>query len=214
MKMKLTSIFMLAGLLSSGAVLGQGVEPSFYTGVEAQYNHYQGAKQLTTPQNVQLNATNNKTLFGKSGAGLGVFAGSRITENLGFELGYTGLMGAKFKLDNPAFKTSSLKTKSHNLYADVLGFIPMSSEVDVIASVGAGRLSTKFTGDIQQVIAGALSAKQNLSMKSRKTGLRLGLGAQYKFNENVGMRFMARHQKGNQFVKKVSSAGLSLFYQF
>lgn len=212
--MKLTSIFLLGSILSSSAALGLDFEPNFYVGVEAQYNHYKSVKQVTTPQNVQLNVVNNKPLFGKSGSGLGVFAGSRFTENLGLELGYTALTGAKFKLDNPAFQTSSLKTKSHNLHVDALGFIPMSSEVDIIAAVGLGRLSTKFSGDIQQVVAGVLGAKQNLSMKSRKTGLRLGLGAQYKFNENVGIRFMARHQKGNQFVKKVNSAGVSLFYQF
>ena len=214
MKMKLATIFLLSGMFANSLAFGLDLEPSFYVGVEAQYNRYQGAKQITTSQNIQLKAVNNKALFGKTGASLGVFAGARLIENVGLELGYTGLMGGKFKLNNPAFQTSSLKTKSHNLYVDALGFIPMSPEVDVIATVGAGRLSTKFSGDIQQIAGKLAGAKQNLSMKSCKAELRFGLGAQYKFNENVSVRFMARHQKGNQFVKKVNSAGVSLIYQF
>ncbi len=214
MKMKLTTIFLLGSMLSSGVALGLDFDPKLYMGIDAQYNRYTGTKQITTPQNVQLTSVGNKSLFGKSGSGLGVFAGSRLTENLGLELGYTVLTGAKLLITNPGFQTSSLKSKNHNWYMDALGFIPVSSEIDIIGAVGIGRLSTKLSGSIQQRVTGVLRASQSLSMRSQKTGLRLGLGAQYKFDENIGARLMVRHQKGNQFVKKVNSAGLGLFYQF
>ena len=101
------------------------------------------------------------------------------------------------------------------MYADVLGYLPVCEDIDLIGSLGMGRLSTKVKGkSVQSDPAGVVLATTNPSLKSSKTGLRLGLGAQYKVTPNVGARFMVRHQKGNQFVKSVNSAGLGLFYQF
>jgi opacity protein-like surface antigen len=214
MRTKLAKIFLLGNILTSGVVLGLDFDPTFYTGIEAQYNRYAGANRVTTASKTALTSVNNKSLFNKSGAGLGLFAGSRLVENFGVELGYTALSGAKFALNNPAFRTANVKSRNHNLYVDALGFIPVSSEVDIIGAVGIGRLSSKLSGGIQQLTAGVLGAKQDLLTRSHKTGLRLGLGAQYKVHENVGVRFMARHQKGNQLVKKINSATVSLFYQF
>lgn len=211
---KLVAIILSGSALLSGTALGLDLDPKFYLGAEAQANRYTGPKEITTPNKARLSTTDNKPLFGRSGSTLNLFAGSKLNEYVGIELGYGFLNHQKMKSITPGFQTSSLKTKNHNLFADVLGFMPLSTEVDLIGSVGIGRLSSKLCGKVEQRVAGFLVNQENVSMRSRKTGLRLGLGAQYKFNENVGTRLMVRHQKGNNFIKKVNSLGVGLFYQF
>lgn len=205
MKMKLVVLALSGVVLASGIARAEDCDPTFYLGGELQGNQYnKGAKKITTPKGVTITATKkNESLFGKNGTGVSAIAGTRLHENFGAEVGITGLTGKKVHITNAA--KSSLKTRSHNLHADVLGYVPVSKEVDLIGSVGVGHLTTKVSGNVSQ---------EKVSMKSSKAGLRVGLGAQYKLCDNINARFMVRHQKGNKFVKSVNSAGLGLFYQF
>lgn len=214
MNMKLAGIALSGAMLVSGASFGMDFDPKFYVGAEAQANKYKGAKEVKT-QGLTVKSADNKSLFGKSGSGASAFVGSQFSEYAGVELGYTALSGTKLSDKTPGFEKSSFKTKSRNMYADVLGYLPVCEDIDLIGSLGMGRLSTKAKGkSVESDRAGVVVDTTNVSLKSSKTGLRLGLGAQYKVTPNVGARFMVRHQKGNQFVKSVNSAGLGLFYQF
>ncbi len=211
MNKKLASIALSGVMLVSGASFGMDFDPKLYLGAEVQQNKYKGAKELKTPTGRVLNNPNNKSLFGKSGVGTSAFLGSQLSEYAGVELGYTVLSGAKMSLKTAGFQNSSLKTKHRNVYADVLGYMPVCDDLDLIGSLGMGRLATTVKG---KVVGPTAVTTETVSLKSSKTGLRLGLGAQYKITPNIGTRFMVRHQKGNQFVKSVNSAGLGLFYQF
>lgn len=203
MKMKLVVLALSGVVLASGIARAEDCDPTFYIGGEVQANQYEkGVKKITTPRGTTITATNNNALTGKGGAGVSAIAGTRLHENFGAEVGVTGLSGSHVKFNTPSNK---LKTKSHNLHADVLGYVPVSKEVDLIGSVGVGHLTTKISGNV---------LREKISMKSSKAGLRVGLGAQYKLCDNLNARFMVRHQKGNKFVKSVNSAGLGLFYQF
>lgn len=214
MNVKLAGVALSGAMLISGAAVGMDFDPKFYLGAEAQVNKYKGAREIQH-QGVTVKSADNKSIFGKSGRGASAFLGSQFSEYAGVELGYTTLSGTKVSIGTPAFQQSSFKTKSRNMYADVLGYVPMCEDIDLIGSLGMGRLSTKVNGKfVQSNAAGAVVSTTDASLKSSKTGLRLGLGAQYKITPNVGARFMVRHQKGNQFVKSVNSAGLGLFYQF
>jgi opacity protein-like surface antigen len=216
MNMKLAGIALSGAMLVSGASFGMDFDPKFYVGAEAQLNKYKGAKEINNelPSGTIKNP-DNKSLFGKSGGGASGFVGSQFSEYAGIELGYAALGGAKVSYKQPGFEKSSFKTKSRNMYADVLGYVPVCEDIDLIGSLGMGRLSTKVKAKVvQSTAAGVVLGTKDVSRKSSKTGLRLGLGAQYKLTPNVGARFMVRHQKGNRFIKSVNSAGLGLFYQF
>jgi hypothetical protein len=204
MNMKLASIALLGATLISGASFGMDCDPKFYVGGEAQQNKLKGGKYF---QDV---TTGKSLLRKKTSPGASLFLGTRVTENFGAEAGYSFLK--KSHNVDVTNKNNSTTVKMNNTYVDAMGYVPVSNDVELIASVGVGRLSTKVTEKRNSVVAPLSKEKKEL-MKS-KAGVRFGLGAQCKLTENVGARFMVRHQKGNKTIKSVNSAGLGLFYQF
>ncbi len=214
MKIKLVAVSLSAAMLASSLAFAD-IDPKFYVGAELQANKYKGAKAVTTANNTRINRTDGKPVFGNSGSGATAYVGSRFNDYLGVELGATKLSSIKFTASNPLQTFSSTKAKSKNFYVDMMGYLPVSEDVDLIGSLGAGRLSSKLSGNLQaRNVAGGPVMKENFSVKSSKTGMRVGAGAQYKFTDNLSARLMLRHQKGNKLVKSVNSAGLGLTYQF
>jgi len=229
MNKKLVSIVMSAATLVSGAVLAD-CDPQFYVGAELQAGHKRGAKEVRLKSK---NNVNTSTLTGiskkgtfktdpapsaisKSANGATLFVGSRLNENLGLELGGTVLRTQKANnITNVrtglVMPGSAVSIKNSNVYADAMGYLPIDCATDLIGSVGIGHLSTKVN---YKTVAKPTSADQKFSAKATKVGVRLGVGAQYKFTENVGARVMVRYQQGNKIVKKMTSAGLGMFYQF
>jgi len=221
MKTKLITAALSATLLVSGTALALDMDPKFYVGGEVQGHQYKSAKQIKDKNgNVILDSKdfNNKSFLKKSGSSGSLFFGSKLTENFGLEAGYTGFSKNKHTLEGTigANKHSlKLETKNQNLYLDALGYLPVADNVDLIGSAGIGRLTSKVTAnDTITPVAGGANTVVKTTGKSHKAGVRVGLGAQYKFNANMGARLMVRHQKGNQLVKSVNSAGLGLFYEF
>lgn len=224
MKNKLISSILSVALLSSGAAFALDMDPKFYVGGEIQGSKLKG-KPNTVGELVNLPANASSTLEGypletqakHTKVGPGVFVGTRLHENFGLEAGYTIVGKSRVKRDyNFGDSVKSDATVKHrNVYLDANGYLPVNESVDLIGSVGVGQLKSTMKGDAVYTPAGG--ASQNIALKkesSKKTGLRLGLGAQYKITENVGTRLMLRHQKGNDFIKSVNTAGLGLFYQF
>ncbi len=200
---KLTAICMSAVLLSSGAAFGLEFDPKFYVGAEAQYNKLKASNNAAFLQNGKNMITKDKLPGGS------LQLGARLTENFGAEVGY-----AIFKngVSNLATANSSIKTKLNNPYVDALGYLPVANNVNLIGSLGLGRLSTKMEIKTNGV-ATALTQAQKDAAKA-KIGARLGLGAEYLFDANFGARTMVRYQKGNKAVKNVQSISAGLFYQF
>ena len=209
MRMKLAETIMSGIILMSGAAFGLDLDPSFYVGGELGINRLKNGDNSFKGNNQTFRDANGQYLLRKKSApSVGLNVGSRITENLGLEVGYSFLRQSK----NTYANNSSFNVKMRNSYVDALGYIPVAENADIIASVGLGRLSTKVQMKSNNV-AQVLSSTQSNDAKT-KTGIRLGLGAQYKFDSNLGARFMIRHQKGNKLIKSVNSAGVGLFYQF
>lgn len=215
----------LVGLVVSVATLANGVasavdfDPKFYVGGEVQVGQKKGPKKITTrlgkakdKLEITGEAKNGSSVspVKKAASGASVFMGSRLTDNMGLELGGSMLKNQKFKPIKGLDKSSEMTIKNRNVYVDAMGYLPLDCSVDLIASVGAGHLSTKVNG---KTVAKPTAAEK-FSAKSSKMGVRVGMGAQYKFNENLGARLMVRHQQGNKIVKRVNSAGLGMFYQF
>lgn len=204
MNMKLATIALSGAMLVSGASFGMDFDPKFYVGAEGQYNKLKGGKNLEDTKGKSL-------LRKKTSPGAGLFLGTRVTENFGAELGYS-VLKQSHNVDYNNVKGLNLDVKMRNPYVDAIGYLPVSNDIDLLGSVGVGRLSTKVTAKLNGV-AQTLTNEQKKLAKS-KAGVRFGLGAQYNLTENLGARFMVRHQKGNKTIKNVNSAGLGLFYQF
>ncbi len=190
-------------LLLSGAVCAMDFDPKFYVGAEA------GINQLKIKD--KEDGSSSKSTKPSVGALLGV----RLIENMGLELGYTAFGAFKFKDVNDD-ESGSLKLRAPHV--DVLGYLPVSTDFDLIASVGFGKISGK--AKTTKITTGVADAAE----KFKADALRLGLGVQYKFDENLSARLMLRHQhlsglkldnvKLTDNKYQVNSAGLGLFYQF
>jgi hypothetical protein len=149
-------------------------------------------------------------LFTKSGSGLGINLGTQIMENFGLEIGYTHFSSSSTTDTYRSFWrgvsfTDNFKAKHRNIYFDALGYLPIQENIDIIGLVGFGNINSKITETYSSYV---------IEGKFRKGGIRLGAGARYMFNQNIGSRFLVSYQKGNQILENVTSAGLGLFYQF
>ncbi len=209
--MKKLAIVGLLGTVLCGNAMGAEFDPKFYVGAEAQYNKLKKGQNFVDP-------ANQKSMIRKNTPGAGVFVGSRLTENLGAEVGYAqlGKSNKTFQKGTTALSNGTMNVKMHNIYVDALGYLPVADEVDVIGAVGVGRLTTKTQLKAANGTSLPITTLANVQANDAKSkaGIRLGLGAQYKFDTNIGVRAMVRHQKGNKVVKNVNSANVGLFYQF
>ena len=150
---------------------------SFYTGGESSYNFLKYK-------------TNQKSLKMKK-PGLSAFVGTKINKHFGTEIGYNKILKAK---------------GTNNTYFDVLGYISVNKNVDLIAAGGMGHMRSKIN-----IANDILNDKPNKS----KIGPRLGCGIQYKINENFATRLVVRYQKGNKkYFNSNSSINLGLIYNF
>jgi len=208
--------------------------PSLYAGIEAQYNHYSAEKQLTKSGQV-ISRINNQPLLTSNSSAAEVFAGTNLHENFGIEVGYGRFKNSKTQdiipynptigIYNLQGQTTSVYTTHHyNWHLDLIGHYPVAVGIDLLGDIGIGRLSSKIkvlsqaSAATTALVGGSLSviniSNNNYSIvKTAKPGIRLGLGAQYKFG-SFGARFMVRYQKGNALVKHFTSAGAGLFFQF
>jgi len=130
----------------------------------------------------------------KSKPGVNVFVGARFNENLGAELGF-GFVQKSTVVSSP-----KVTNKVNNIYADVLGYLPVASKVNLIGSVGIGGTKSKLSA------AGYGSATEN----KRRLAVRVGAGAQYDFCENWAARAMVRYQKANSKALQKSNTSLAV----
>lgn len=215
MKIKLVALVLSGVMLSSIAFADTDLDPTFYVGGELHANKFTGTKKITAIGGGTIQRKDGKSLFKKSATSGSVLVGSRLNNYAGVEAGYSFMSGPKFRTDNIlnggiiTTLPGKFKTKNHNVHFDVLGFVPVADQIDLIGSLGAGRLSTKITQNLQSA-----GVNQTRVEKSSKAGLRAGMGVGYKFDDNLSARLMVRHQKGNKLVKNFTQAGLGLLYNF
>jgi OOP family OmpA-OmpF porin len=99
----------------------------------------------------------------KTSGGGKIYGGYGFTPNIGVEVGYA---------DVGKFKSAAGDVKGHGLFVDAVGTFPFTQSLSGLARVGAfnGRLSDTVNGN------------------SSGTNLKGGLGLQYDFNKQTGVR--------------------------
>lgn len=209
---KLATIALSGTMLVSGLAVAEGLEfdPKVYLGAEVSGNRYNTSKNVKLNDGTTISRTDNKSLFGKNGAGISGFIGTRLNQYAGLEAGYTALSSLKATYNNNGLVTNSSAT-ANNAYVDAMGYLPIADQIDAIGSLGVGFLSTKVSGNYN--VTGT-NITRPFSQKSTKAGVRVGAGLAYKFDECLSARFMVRYQQGNKHIKSIASAGLGIAYQF
>ncbi len=99
----------------------------------------------------------------KTSGGGKIYGGYGFTPNIGVELGYADL---------GKFKSAAGDVKGHGLFVDAVGTVPITQSLSALGRVGAfnGRLSDSVNGN------------------SSGTNFKAGLGLQYDFNKQTGVR--------------------------
>ncbi len=153
--------------------------------------------------NFKTSNSAGKLAIRKNEPGINVFVGTRAGY-LGLEAGFGFIKQVKANVQNGFTATNKIS----NIYVDVLGFLNIARDVDLIGAVGLGSLKSK--ADVQ----GATFVSKN-SLNKHKIGLRAGGGVQYNFDENWSTRAMVRYQKGNKaFLKSNISVSVGALYSF
>jgi len=184
-------------VLASGFAVAMD-DMKFYVGADANLGSWSYNNSLTTKANAAPFSYTGG--FKKRNTSLDLNVGTKFNEYFGAELGYGFFQ--KTKLFNSA--GGNPRVKASNLHLDVMGYAPVADEWNLVGALGVGRMNTKVT-----------SINNNTK---HKTGVRVGAGVQYAFDDCLAARLMARYQKvgnsSNQYVKSLKSIGLGLTYSF
>lgn len=183
-------------MMSASAHAG---DMQYYVGGDLNYNKHSYYSDLKDTINANNGSIKSKV------PSFGVVAGMKFHQNFGAELGYTFVKKAKYEVTG-----DSGALKSSNIHLDMLGYMPVASNVELIGAVGFGRMSLKEKSDVD---------RNGSNEKFSKMGYRIGAGAQYKFDNHWATRTMVRYQKvgsknDNKWVKGTSSVGVGVTYTF
>ena len=114
-----------------------------------------------------------------SGVGVKVFGGYKFNDNVAIEGGYHQLFSAEETLGS-----TTVQVEGSGLSLNALGIYPVSPQLDVFGKVGL--MAWEETAKTNQTTNGILSGSDLL----------LGAGADYKLNENWGIRGEYEHVGG------------------
>lgn len=135
-------------------------------------------------------STTNNAPFGNPGMGLNIGAGYRFTPNVGVEVDY-GQSGSSSSVLGASYKVSALQLAA-------VGTYPINQQFDVFAKVGAS--------------ANKVTASGFTCNSCSKTDLLYGIGAQYNFNQQVGVRLQYANlgKATNSGTNDLSASTISL----
>lgn len=120
--------------------------------------------------------------------------GYKLTSNFGAELNVTRYNKEKY----------DLHTRSYSVFLDMLGYLPLSQKFDLIGSFGVGSIYDK---------AYVYSYPLVNTYHKAQFSPRIGVGAQFKLIENLGIRLMLRHELESGLLNNKNSVGLGVFFQ-
>lgn len=147
---------------------------------------------------------NNNSRLGVSG-----FAGYRW-ENIGLELGLTGIQNANYTINNLTNGSGTSSVKAFNIYLDTQFYKQIASQLELKGLVGLGALSSKT--DL------VLYNSRNLLYSYESTGvdinLRLGAGLQYNISNHWNTSLMYKYQFIADTLSNMQTVALSLAYVF
>ena len=145
-----------------------------------------------------------KLAISKNEPGVNIFVGARFNEYLGAEVGFGLIQNASANVQNGEVASN----KINNYYIDLLGFLNIALQVDLVGDLGIGWLQSKANVTNTSFV--------NLSdLTKTKLGIRAGGGLQYYFAPSWATRAMVRYQQGNQnFLKSNVSFSFGILYTF
>ena len=218
MKMNKKILAAACGLLVSGVVCADDMK--FYVGGDLGYNKYKYGSNIKQDNDFLKNIGASVTEKSKTPS-FGVLAGLRYCENFGAELGYTFYKKVKYNISFAGIDVlNDSSFKVNNMHVDLLGYMPIGNDFELIGALGVGRtrtkadVSTNALGDAALAMAGEDPIRPS---KINKVGLRAGLGAQYNIDEHFAARAMVRFQKVGkksdmEVIKSMTSFNLGLTY--
>ena len=98
---------------------------------------------------------------------------------------------------------------------DAIGYLPINQDFEILASLGLAQYD--FESKISYSEIGVYGYYEGSESKDFDSlGIRLGIGAQYNFNEHFALRAMARYIKmyDDEYVKSLTEFSLGLRYMF
>lgn len=102
--------------------------------------------------------------------------GYHFSQNVGIEVGYSIIGNSEIATLGAGGYTETLKSSSYQIAA--IGTFPINDTFDVFGKLGMANTKMDYT------ITGSITSSASAS----KTNLMLGLGGQYNFNKNFGIR--------------------------
>lgn len=96
---------------------------------------------------------------------------------------------------------------------DVIGYMPVNQEFELLASLGLGQYDFESSYEDSIIGYGSVGGEKK---DFDSLGIRLGIGAQYNFNEHFALRAMARYIKMNddEYIRSLTEFSLGLRYMF
>ncbi len=191
------SLVGLVAAVSSNANAADAVR--YYAGVGVGYNKY----SLSNDFKSKIESSTNKGSVKKKSADMLIpILGVKFHENYGAEFGYA--FHNKLKFDG--VKSGSLRIR--NSFVDVMGYMPVASQVELLGGLGVGRASLKEKSSLVAMGGGSSYSK---------FGLRAKIGAQYAFDSNWNVRGLVGYQRvgdksGKQSIKSIQSANVDVTY--
>lgn len=195
-----TSLVGLVVAVSSNANANNVLDNArFYVGAGVGYNKYVLSNDY---KNRVESSTNKGSVKKKSANVLLPVLGVKFQENYGAEFGYA----FHNKLEFDGNKSGNLRLR--NSFVDLMGYMPMMTQVDLIGGLGIGRMTIKQKSSLNAIGNGT---------SYNKFGLRAKIGAQYAFDNNWNVRGLVGYQRvgdkdGKQSIKSMQSANVDVTY--
>lgn len=181
--------------------------------------------------NIQLNFSQQdgyalerpSTYFKDSALGFAGFAGFRFHKNFGLEGFYKHSFNEKkvtniVTEDNANYDvTGSTLVSAYGI--DILAYLPLNNQIDLLASVGIGqyKIETEFKDQVSITTGSYYLYNNVISSKNYDTAaIRIGAGLQYNMKEAVYLRGMIRYVKmsDDDYIKSLTEISLGMFYLF
>lgn len=198
-----------------------------------QYQYYESEKQNKIRPYIGLDIATSKIDFGTDDWVVDNYNGGyeyhdNKNETLSFVVGakfnkYIGVEAFYQKSEENEKKTiwdagnaeviEEDKLSYTSMGVDVIGYMPVNQEFELLASLGLGQYDFESSYEDSIIGYGSVGGEKK---DFDSLGIRLGIGAQYNFNEHFALRAMARYIKMNddEYIKSLTEFSLGLRYMF
>ena len=161
-KTSIAALLATSGLVVSSAAMAQAKDQGFYAGARIGQSK------------VDIDCTGASC--SDSDTAVGIFGGYQINRNFAVEAGYTDFGKFNATVTVPA---ATLEIKSNAFEVVGVGALPLNQQFSIYGKLGFYRGEAKAHATL-----GTLSGSQN----ETNTDLTLGVGVQYNFNPQLGVR--------------------------